>query len=395
MAKEWILNMATNRWGLNKKDSVGPVSLWIRECDPKTINDWQSFYYKKLVEMLKQKGINLSPQEYIQDLGRKLHTKITEVIQAEIEEVTEEDCLQYIYNLVINRTFDGYQTEIKTIYGKLQRDLGIIFPSKDFKRCVFNVPIRTVIINKNRGEMGVGGGVVISSKALSEYEECKLKANFLIKRHKEFRLFESILYNKGYVFLEEHLKRLKNSAEYFGFNFDILKIRQVLKEAEEKLSDKKFYKVKLFLNKKGKVEVEWQILKNLKFKGKNQIILSKTKTDSCNVFLYHKTTNRYLYDSEYRKALNNGFCEVIFTNKKGEITEGAISNIFILKDGIYFTPPVNAGLLDGIYRRYFIKTNRKKVVEKSLFLQDLLKADKIFICNSVRGLFPVTLVLPG
>ena len=125
MAKEWILNMATNRWGLNKKDSVGPVSLWIRECDPKTIRDWESFYYKKLAGMLKQKGINLSPQEYIQDLGRKLYTKITEVIQAEIEEVTEEDCLQYIYNLVINRTFDGYQTEIKTIYGKLQRDLGV------------------------------------------------------------------------------------------------------------------------------------------------------------------------------------------------------------------------------------------------------------------------------
>ncbi|OQX85020.1 MAG: hypothetical protein B6D55_08050, partial [Candidatus Omnitrophica bacterium 4484_70.2] len=73
---------------------------------------------------------------------------------------------------------------------------------------------------------------------------------------------------------------------------------------------------------------------------------------------------------------------------------GAISNIFILKDGIYFTPPVSAGLLDGIYRRYFIKTNRKKVVEKSLFFQDLIKADKIFICNSVRGLFSVTLALP-
>ena len=40
MAKEWILNIATNRWGLNKKDSVGPVSQWIRECSPKTIEDW-------------------------------------------------------------------------------------------------------------------------------------------------------------------------------------------------------------------------------------------------------------------------------------------------------------------------------------------------------------------
>ena len=73
MAKEWILNMATNRWGLNKKNSVGPVSQWIRECSPKTIEDWKDFYYKKLADFLKSKGISLSPKEYIEDLGRKLY----------------------------------------------------------------------------------------------------------------------------------------------------------------------------------------------------------------------------------------------------------------------------------------------------------------------------------
>lgn len=65
MAKEWILNIATNRWGLNKKESVGPVSLWIRECDPKDVKEWEDFYYKKLAEMLKEKKIDLQPQEYI------------------------------------------------------------------------------------------------------------------------------------------------------------------------------------------------------------------------------------------------------------------------------------------------------------------------------------------
>ncbi|MFN3967248.1 MAG: MjaI family restriction endonuclease, partial [Endomicrobiia bacterium] len=119
MAKEWILNLATNRFGLNKKDSVGPVSKWIRECSPKTLEDWKSFYYNKLHEFLKQKGINLSSEEYIHYIGQKLYTKITEVIQAEIEEVTEEDCIKYIYDLVINRTYDGYFTEINTIYGQL------------------------------------------------------------------------------------------------------------------------------------------------------------------------------------------------------------------------------------------------------------------------------------
>ncbi len=70
MAKEWILNMATNRWGLNKKNSVGPVSRWIRECAPKTVKEWENYYNKKLGEFLKSKGINLSPREYIEDLGK-------------------------------------------------------------------------------------------------------------------------------------------------------------------------------------------------------------------------------------------------------------------------------------------------------------------------------------
>jgi len=77
--KEWILNMATNRWGLNKKNSVGPVSQWIRECAPKSVKDWEKFYFKKLDEFLRSRGINLSPQEYIKDLGRKLYVKITKL----------------------------------------------------------------------------------------------------------------------------------------------------------------------------------------------------------------------------------------------------------------------------------------------------------------------------
>jgi hypothetical protein len=152
MPKEWILNMATNRWGLNKKESVGPVSLWIRECDPRNIREWEDFYYKKLNDFLREKRINLSSQEYIQDLGRKLYTKITEVIEAEIEEVSEEDCLQYIYNLVIKRTFDGYQTEIKTIYGQLQQILKVpIKPAPDEWDRLYNVDFYIKVNDKYIG----------------------------------------------------------------------------------------------------------------------------------------------------------------------------------------------------------------------------------------------------
>jgi hypothetical protein len=132
MAKEWILNMATNRWGLNKKDRVGPVSEWIRECAPKAIDEWKIYYFDKLRVFLQKKDIPLEPSDYLEDLGKKLYTKITEVIRAEIDEVSEEDCIDYIYSLVINRTFEGYRNEVDTVYKKLQIELSVeIKPAPD------------------------------------------------------------------------------------------------------------------------------------------------------------------------------------------------------------------------------------------------------------------------
>jgi hypothetical protein len=112
MAKEWILNSATNRFQLNFKRNVGAVAEEIRKCQPKNKNDWEEYYFS-----------NVRSQEHIMELGRKLFIKITEVISLEVEEITEEDCIKYIFDLVINRTFDGYTTEIKTIYGQLENIL--------------------------------------------------------------------------------------------------------------------------------------------------------------------------------------------------------------------------------------------------------------------------------
>lgn len=149
MSKEWILNIATNRWGLNKREKVGPVSLWIRECNPKNIEEWKKFYFQKLEEKLKDSGIDLTPQEYLEDLGMKLYTKITEIIQAEINDINEVDCVNYIFNLVIDRTFEGYKTEKITIYEKLQNILGVpIKPASDELDRKFNVDFYIEINNK-------------------------------------------------------------------------------------------------------------------------------------------------------------------------------------------------------------------------------------------------------
>ncbi len=140
MAKEWILNMATNRWGLNKKRSVGPVSEWIREAMPRDEGEWEQAYRERLAAMLRERGVDLEPEAYLRTLGERLFVKVTEVIRAEIDEVTLADCIAYIRNLVIHRTFEGYQREIETVYGQLQQQLGVtIEPASDRLDRLFNV----------------------------------------------------------------------------------------------------------------------------------------------------------------------------------------------------------------------------------------------------------------
>jgi len=121
MPKEWILNQANMRWGLTQKNKVGPVAELIRKCQPKKLKEWESYYLR-----------NVYPKKYLEQLGKKLFIKVSDVCKAEIEDITEGDCVNFIYNLVINRTYDGYQSEIQTIYGQLQNILGVkIEPASD------------------------------------------------------------------------------------------------------------------------------------------------------------------------------------------------------------------------------------------------------------------------
>ena len=77
MAKEWVLNSATNRFQLNFKRNVGATSEEIRKCSPKTLGEWQNYYFEYV-----------RTQDQIISLGKRLYVKITEVLVAEIEEIT-------------------------------------------------------------------------------------------------------------------------------------------------------------------------------------------------------------------------------------------------------------------------------------------------------------------
>jgi hypothetical protein len=170
MAKEWILNSAMNRFQLNFKKNVGPTSESIRKCSPKSLNEWREYYFK-----------NIKTKEHIEELGKKLYVKITEVIQAEVSEITEQDCIDYMVQLVIDRTYDGYVTEIQTIYGQLQNVLGVpVTPAPDEWDRLFNVDFYIQI-----GEKYIGLQIKPVNKGIQLPEIFK-EYNQQAETHKKF-----------------------------------------------------------------------------------------------------------------------------------------------------------------------------------------------------------------
>jgi para-aminobenzoate synthetase/4-amino-4-deoxychorismate lyase len=253
------------------------------------------------------------------------------------------------------------------------------------KETVFNVPIRTLTVDKkkNIGNIGLGSGIVWDSNAREEFSEVLLKSKFLTEPMKYFELFETILIrNKKAFLLNQHLKRLKDSAGYFLFVINEKKIRELLNKKLYFLRANRNYRCRIALNKWGKFKI--QIMQYPEQKKEARIIFSKKRINSKNPFQFFKTTFRDLYDEQFSYYSSKGFFDVIFLNENNEITEGTISNIFLRKNDIIFTPPVESGILNGIYRQYYIQRN-PKVIEKKLFVSDLLDADEVFLTNSLRG----------
>ena len=115
--KERVLNYACQTYQLSRPNKVGAVMALIRECQPQTIQEWEKWYF----ENAKTDGKNAFKitRESLLELGERLYDKITEVVIPEWEEafkqLTKQDCIDYIYNLTINRTYDGYLREKSVI----------------------------------------------------------------------------------------------------------------------------------------------------------------------------------------------------------------------------------------------------------------------------------------
>ncbi|HKN21042.1 MAG TPA: aminodeoxychorismate synthase component I [Terracidiphilus sp.] len=276
------------------------------------------------------------------------------------------------------------------------------------RQTVFNVAIRTLELEGGLGTMcgtmGVGSGIVIDSDPAEEYRECLLKASFLTgpahrttdsliaSQPDKLFLIETMLWNGAYPFIELHLDRLTDSADYFGFSCDRAAIRTALEQHAQQFAESASRKVRLLMiDPEGNVEIGSEPLPpNPDPNRVARVCISPHRTDPADPTLYHKTTQRPLYALEYLEAQRRGFDDVLFLNLRGEVTEGAISNVFVEKEGRWFTPPIECGLLAGVFRRHLLAT-RPEIEERVLFLNDLRQADGVYIANAVRGLRRVTI----
>ncbi|MGD0631359.1 MAG: aminodeoxychorismate synthase component I [Terracidiphilus sp.] len=274
------------------------------------------------------------------------------------------------------------------------------FFSKDDS--IFNVAIRTLSLHGDQGVMGVGSGIVIDSNPADEWRECLLKAEFLISPTTQaanpspasFSLVETLLWQGEYPLLELHLDRLEDSADYFAFPFNRAQTESALQAHANSLTRHPRaaganslhlpLKVRLLLSHDGGFQITSELIQASPSEPL-RIRIAAHRTHSQDPMYFHKTTHRPLYTEALQSATAAGYDDVLFLNQRGEVTEGAIHNVFIEKAGRLFTPPVDCGLLPGVQRRHILATH-PSAAEHVLSLDDLHHADAIYLSNAVRGL---------
>jgi para-aminobenzoate synthetase/4-amino-4-deoxychorismate lyase len=247
---------------------------------------------------------------------------------------------------------------------------------------VFNVAIRTLVIDRERGtaEMGVGSGITYDSDAAAEYDECLSKAAFTRRAPADFRLLETILWepDAGFYLLDRHLERMRASADHFGYRFDgdagAARLEEAVASADGAL------RVRLLLARDGEATVEAHPLGTGAGDEPVRVAVAAEPVDSGDAMLYHKTTRREAYE---RRAASRPDCgDVLLVNERGEVTESTIANLVVEMDGARWTPPLECGLLPGVVRAELLAAGQ--VRERVLAPDDLRAGDALWLVNSVR-----------
>jgi len=260
--------------------------------------------------------------------------------------------------------------------------LGWLAPNGD---CRLNVAIRTLELSAGgAGKLGIGSGIVADSRPAAEWQECLLKASFLRDCDPGLKLIETLRREDGqYPRLGGHLARLRGSATWLGFALDESELLRQL-AAQPAVGA---WRVRLTLAKRGEIEVQSFELP-AEATGIRRARLAEAKIDSTNPLRRHKTTERQVYDEALAGlAGDTSIFDVVFLNERGEVAEGARSNVFVEGDGVLLTPPLSSGCLPGVLRAELLGSGQAR--EGVLWPEDL--ASGFWLGNALRGLIRVEL----
>ena len=257
--------------------------------------------------------------------------------------------------------------------------IGRIAPNR---KATFNVAIRTALIDRDShsAEYGVGGGIIWDSNSTDEYAEALLKSHVLTEDAPQFSLFETMLWTpeEGFFLKEKHIARLLDSANYFGFSISREQVENYIDQIPSQFTSPQ--RVKLLLDKNGKLHSEAKPFQPSIEHPPMKVCLAREPIDSENIFLFHKTTHRDVYETA-----RNDFPEyddVLLYNENGELTEFTIGNLVVELNDKFYTPPITSGLLAGTFRSHLLAT--KQIEERVIRVEELRNCTKVFLVNSVR-----------
>jgi para-aminobenzoate synthetase/4-amino-4-deoxychorismate lyase len=256
----------------------------------------------------------------------------------------------------------------------------------------FNVAIRTVTVDADTGtaEYGVGGGITWGSDAAGEYEEAVAKARILTVRRPSFELLETMRFDPeaGVRNLDRHLRRLEESAAYFGVSVDRRDAMEAIEKAVASAPGRP-RRVRLSAARDGTVRVACTAMPP--DVEPVVVALDDVPQDRRDVFLFHKTSLR----GRYREAAERhpDADDVLLVNDRGEVTESTIANVAVRIEGRWWTPPLDAGLLPGIGRELAIEEGR--LAERSILVDEVRGADGIALVSDARGWRRAVLRSPG
>ena len=206
----------------------------------------------------------------------------------------------------------------------------------------------------------------------------------------QFSLIETFRFEpgRGFIRLDLHMERIESSASQFAFAFDkAATLEELTKYSSLKINQR----IRIEVWKDGKFEIASSNFEPNPEGTIWKLAIAKTRLDSSNAFLQHKTSLRRVYNQARAEFPMESASEVLLMNEREELCEGTISNLFLdLGGGVLATPPIKCGLLPGILRKELL--SQRRAVEKVLTSNEINSAKRIFVGNSLRGLIKAELI---